>query len=45
MSASVDVATVAAVLNGVSAVAVVLGVVFVVFQLQQNNRLIEASNE
>lgn len=31
-------------LNGVSATAVVIGVIFVVFQLRQNARLIEASN-
>ncbi len=31
-------------LNAVSAVAVLLGVVFVVFQLRQNGRLIDASN-
>ena len=33
------------VLNAISAIAVLLGVVFVVFQLRQNARLIKASNE
>ncbi len=41
---AIDAAYVVTILNGVSAIAVVLGVAFVVLQLRQNNRLIEASN-
>jgi len=41
----VELADVVQVLNAVSAVAVLFGVVFVVFQLRQNARLIKASNE
>jgi len=40
----VDFTDVLQILNGVSAVAVLLGVVFVVFQLRQNNKIIQASN-
>jgi hypothetical protein len=42
---AVDATYVVTILNGVSAIAVVLGVIFVVLQLKQNNRLIEASNK
>lgn len=41
---SIDVQTVIQYLDAVSAIAVTLGVFFVVFQLRQNGRLIEASN-
>jgi len=41
----VELADFVQVLNAISAVAVLLGVVFVVFQLRQNARLIKASNE
>ncbi len=45
MSAILDAAYVVTILNGVSAIAVILGVAFVVLQLRQNSRLIEASNK
>ncbi len=41
----VELTDITQVLNAISAVAVLLGVVFVVFQLRQNGRLIKASNE
>ncbi len=41
----VELADFVQVLNAISAIAVLLGVVFVVFQLRQNARLIKASNE
>lgn len=41
----VELADLVQVLNAVSAVAVLLGVAFVVFQLRQNARLIKASNQ
>jgi hypothetical protein len=41
---SFDLSSVIQVLNAVSAWAVIAGVIFVVFQLRQNARLIEASN-
>jgi hypothetical protein len=41
----IDLPTVIQYLNAVSAIAVTLGVFFVVFQLRQNARLIEASNK
>ena len=41
----VELADLVQVLNAISAVAVLLGVVFVVFQLRQNARLIKASNQ
>ena len=41
----VDLTDLVQVLNSVSAIAVLLGVIFVVFQLRQNARLIKASNE
>ncbi len=41
---AIDASFIVTVLNGVSAIAVVLGVAFVVLQLRQNNRLIEATN-
>ena len=41
----VELADIVLVLNAISAIAVLLGLVFVVFQLRQNARLIKASNE
>ena len=40
---SVDLSEIGQALSAVSSVAVIVGVVFIVFQLRQNNRLIEAS--
>ena len=43
MGLSVDLSEVGQALSAVSSVAVIVGVAFIVFQLRQNNRLIEAS--